>query len=72
MMAICTHELAAIVGAMLALSGYAVVKVGADAERRAELVPEIEGELMAFAEKAGGQPVRLDARKLAARIAGML
>ena len=67
-----THLVAAGIGAMLALSGYAVVKVGADAERRAELVPEIEGELMAFAEEAGGQPVCLDARKLAARIAGML
>ncbi len=67
-----THLFAAGIGAMLALSGYAVVKVGADAERRAELVPEIEGELMAFAEESGGQPVRLDARKLAARIAGEL
>jgi len=70
-MSVLTHILAAMAGGLAAMGGYAVVKVGAEQERRFERTREVERLLMEYGElvaDSGGRPVRLDVHRYAERI----
>ena len=70
-MSVVTHILAAMAGGLVAIGGYAVVKVGAEQERRFERMREVERLLMEYGElvaDSASHPVRLDAHMYAERI----
>lgn len=70
-MSVVTHILAAMAGGLVAIGGYAVVKVGAEQERRFERMREVERLLMEYGElvaESASRPVRLDAHRYAERI----
>ena len=69
-MSVVTHILAAMAGGLVAIGGYAVVKVGAEQERRFELMREVERLLMEYGNLVAerGYSTRLDAHRCAERI----
>lgn len=69
-MSVVTHILAAMAGGLVAIGGYAVVKVGAEQERRFERMREIERMLMEYGNLVAERRynTRLDAHRYAERI----
>ena len=69
-MSVVTHILAAMAGGFIAIGGYAVVKVGAEQERRFERMREVERLLMEYGNLVAERRynTRLDAHRYAERI----